>query len=82
MPVTGIGMLLNSKIFCILQVNLGIPILFLFICSFLVFLPFYADPVVIGMALLITSVGIPVYFVGVEWKNKPNLLRKIDGNAD
>jgi hypothetical protein len=61
-------------------VSLGIPITFIIIVAFLVLLPFYVDPVVIGMALLITAAGIPVYLVGVVWKNKPTWLIKIFGD--
>jgi L-type amino acid transporter 5 len=64
----------------VIKVSLGIPITFIIIVAFLVLLPFYVDPVVIGMALLITAAGIPVYLVGVVWKNKPNWLIKIFGD--
>jgi hypothetical protein len=63
-----------------IKVSLGIPITFIIIVAFLVLLPFYVDPVVIGMALLITAAGIPVYLVGVVWKNKPTWLIKIFGD--
>ncbi len=45
--------------------------MFLLICTFLVFLPLYVRPIEVGMGLLITASGIPVYFVAVYWKNKP-----------
>lgn len=61
------------------QVSLIIPIMFIFIVSFLVLLPFYVDPIVIGMALLITALGVPVYLVGVVWTNKPRWLISIMG---
>ena len=65
------------------QVSLGIPIVFLVICAFLVFMPFYVEPVQVGMGVLITVIGIPFYFVGVAWRKKPkillNMLGKIDG---
>ena len=60
-----------------IKVHLGIPILFLLICTFLVFLPLYVRPVEVGMGLLITCTGVPVYFVGVYWKNKPDWFKSI-----
>ena len=51
--------------------SIGIPIVFLVICAFLVFMPLYVEPVQVGMGILITVIGIPVYLVGVHWRNKP-----------
>ena len=59
-----------------------IPIAFFCICGFLVLLPFYVEPVVIGMGLLITVIGIPVYFVGVYWKNKPKVVQAVMGKKN
>jgi hypothetical protein len=53
-------------------VNLAIPIIFLFICTFLVFMPLYVRPIEVGMGLLITASGIPVYLVCIYWRNKPH----------
>lgn len=33
--------------------------------------PCYAAPYEVGMGILITATGIPVYYFGVLWKNKP-----------
>jgi len=54
-----------------IKVSLVIPILFLLICCFLVFLPIYVRPYEVGAGLLITATGIPFYFVGIYWQNKP-----------
>ena len=51
--------------------SIGIPIVFLIICAFLVFMPLYVEPVQVGMGILITVIGVPVYLVGVHWRNKP-----------
>ena len=62
-----------------IRVSLGIPIAFLLICSFLVFMPFYVEPLVVGMAVLITAIGVPVYLVGVWWRRKPEWLIRVMG---
>lgn len=62
-----------------IRVTIIIPLAFFIICSFLVLMPFYVEPVVIGMGLLITAVGIPVYLLGVWWKNKPKVVHQIMG---
>lgn len=60
-----------------IRVTIIIPLAFFIICSFLVLMPFYVEPVVIGMGLLITAIGIPVYLIGVWWKNKPKFVHQI-----
>ena len=56
-----------------------IPIAFFCICGFLVFLPFYVEPMTIGMGLLITAIGVPVYFIGVYWQSKPKVVHDVMG---
>lgn len=58
-----------------------IPITFLVICTFLVFMPLYVRPVEVGMGLLITASGIPVYLIGVYWQNKPNVFLEMLGRC-
>ena len=53
-----------------IKVNLVFPITFLLICTFLVFMPLYVRPLEVGLGLLITVGGIPIYLLGVRW-NKP-----------
>ena len=62
--------------------KLIIPIVFLLICSFLVFLPLYVRPMEVGMGLLITATGVPVYFAGVYWRNKPKWMLTILGETN
>jgi hypothetical protein len=50
----------QASVYPFFQVSLIIPSLFILIVLFLVLLPFYVDPLVIGMALLITVCGVPV----------------------
>merc|ERR1711909_220576 len=60
-----------------IRVSLGIPILFLLICTFLVFMPLYVRPVEVGMGLLITACGVPVYMLCVWWKKKPQWFKNL-----
>nr|XP_054749832.1 cystine/glutamate transporter-like [Lytechinus pictus] len=53
------------------KVPLVIPIIFVFCALFLVGMSIYSSPVDCGIGLAITLLGIPVYYVGVAWKNKP-----------
>lgn len=54
-----------------IKVNLLVPILFVGICIFLIIVPSYEVPYECGMGALITIAGIPIYFVCVAWKRKP-----------
>ncbi|XP_076333155.1 Y+L amino acid transporter 2-like [Tachypleus tridentatus] len=60
-----------------IKLNIVIPIVFLLICGFLVFLPFYVNPWDTGIGLAITLSGVPVYYLTVKWKKKPWLYRTI-----
>lgn len=56
---------------------LWIPITFVCICAFLVFFPSYQRPYEVGIGALITLSGIPAYFIGVRWKNKPLWFQRL-----
>lgn len=60
-----------------IKVNIIIPIAFLLVCGFLVFLPLYVRPYEVGMGLLITCSGIPAYFFFVYWESKPKWVRML-----
>jgi len=65
-----------------IKVNLIFPIAFLFICSFLVFMPLYVRPLEVGLGLIITAGGIPIYLLGVRWKKKPTwVLNSLEGTT-
>jgi len=49
---------------------LAVPLVFLCLCSFLVFLPIFRRPVEVGMGILITVTGIPFYLIFLYWKPK------------
>ena len=39
----------------------------------------YSEPVVCGVGLVIMLTGVPVYFLGVHWKNKPKCIYSFVG---
>jgi hypothetical protein len=57
------------------------PIVFVFICAFLVILPIFDKPFDTGMGILITLSGIPAYLIGVKWTEKPKWFNKRLGNC-
>ncbi|XP_064599397.1 asc-type amino acid transporter 1-like [Liolophura sinensis] len=60
-----------------LKLNLAIPISQLFVTIFVEALAIYTRPRKLGLAILIVAAGLPVYWVGVCWKNKPRMIRRI-----
>ncbi|XP_022919716.2 Y+L amino acid transporter 2 [Onthophagus taurus] len=64
-----------------IRVNIIIPIVFVLICLFLIVLPCVEAPKEVGMGVLLTLSGIPFYYFGVKWTEKPewfqNCLGKI-----
>ncbi|ELU15339.1 hypothetical protein CAPTEDRAFT_201482 [Capitella teleta] len=63
-----------------IKLPLFVPILFLACVFFLLVVPLYAEPYDTGMGILILCTGIPVYFIGIKWKNKPKSLEKFIKN--
>nr|CAD7425371.1 unnamed protein product [Timema monikensis] len=49
-----------------IKVSLWVPIVFIVVCMFLVFVPCYYVPYEVGMGVLITVTGIPAFFLGVS----------------
>lgn len=64
-----------------IKVWIGVPIIFVMLCFFLIIMPCVEAPYEVGMGVLITLSGIPAYYLGVCWTHKPlwfqNTMRKI-----
>ncbi len=61
------------------QFNIAIPVTFMIVVVFLLIVPLYAAPYDTGMGLLCVVSGIPVYIIGVAWKNKPKVFNDYMG---
>ncbi|XP_019731970.1 asc-type amino acid transporter 1 [Hippocampus comes] len=59
-----------------IKVNLLIPIAYMLFWVVLLCFSLYSEPVVCGLGMVIMLTGVPVYFVGVWWKNKPKWIYK------
>lgn len=64
-----------------IKVQLWIPVVFVIICAFLIVVPCYVAPYEVGMGVLLTLAGIPVYWIGVAWKDKPESFERILRNV-
>lgn len=54
-----------------IKVNLIFPVIYLLFWAFLLVFSLWSEPVVCGIGVAIMLTGVPVYFLGVYWKNKP-----------
>lgn len=65
--------------FCPVQVSMLIPISYLIFWAVLLGFSLYSEPVVCGLGMVIMLTGVPVYFVGVWWKDKPKWIYRLVG---
>lgn len=63
-----------------LQLPLVVPIIFVTVCALLIVVPCYVAPYEVFMGVIITVAGIPVYYMGVVWKDKPKSVQAAIGN--
>ncbi|KAM4710067.1 large neutral amino acids transporter small subunit 2 [Discoglossus pictus] len=54
-----------------IKINLIFPVIYLLFWAFLLVFSLWSEPVVCGIGLAIMLTGVPVYFLGVHWQNKP-----------
>lgn len=64
----------KPKQFRPIKVNLLVPCSYLVFWAVLLGFSLYSEPVVCGMGLVIMLTGVPIYFIGVQWKNKPQWI--------
>ncbi|KAM6177273.1 large neutral amino acids transporter small subunit 1 [Erethizon dorsatum] len=57
-----------------IKVSLALPVFFTLACLFLIAVSFWKTPVECAIGFTIILSGVPVYFFGVWWKNKPKWL--------
>ncbi|KAJ0029267.1 hypothetical protein NQD34_004264 [Periophthalmus magnuspinnatus] len=57
-----------------IQVSVLVPICYLLFWALLLGFSLYSEPVVCGVGLVIMLTGVPVYFLGVHWKEKPKCI--------
>lgn len=65
-----------------IRVNTAIPIIFIVLCVILVMLPSLEAPLNLFIGILIILAGVPVYYLGVRWKNKPASYNSVSRSVE
>ncbi|XP_061421772.1 large neutral amino acids transporter small subunit 2-like [Lethenteron reissneri] len=60
-----------------IKVSVIFPIIYLLFWAFLLVFSLVSEPVVCGVGLAMMLTGVPVYFLGVYWTNRPKFLDTI-----
>lgn len=64
------------------QVSLLVPVCYLLFWVLLLGFSLHSEPVVCGVGLVIMLTGVPVYFLGVYWKDKPKCIYNFIGKVN
>ncbi|XP_062337305.1 large neutral amino acids transporter small subunit 2 isoform X1 [Osmerus eperlanus] len=64
-----------------IKISLVWPTIYLLFWAFLLFFSLYTEPIVCGIGLAIMFTGVPVYFLGVYWDNKPQCFDTFIGKV-
>merc|ERR1712223_2107273 len=60
-----------------IKVHLFYPIIYVIASIFITIVPMVASPVETGIGTAIILTGVPVYFIFVYWKNKPQFIKSL-----
>jgi len=60
-----------------IRVNMFFPIIYTIATIFITIVPMIASPIETGIGIAIILTGVPVYFIFVYWKNKPQFIQSI-----
>lgn len=72
----------DSELVCtLLQIPWILPVTFVLVCAFLVVFGAIAQPMDTLIGFAISLSGIPIYFVGIYWENKPAWMLNFIGNS-
>lgn len=63
------------------QVPVLLPVFFIFICVFLLLMPLTIDANEVLWGIIMVLSGVPVYLLGVSWKNKPRTFTGFIGKC-
>ncbi|KAJ0181956.1 hypothetical protein K1T71_002678 [Dendrolimus kikuchii] len=57
-----------------IKINLILPITFLLICTLLFIFSCFRQPLEVGVGIALIALGVPVYYVFIEWKRRPKWM--------
>jgi solute carrier family 7 L-type amino acid transporter-like protein len=63
-----------------IRVNMFFPIIYTIATIFITIVPMIASPIETGIGIAIILTGVPVYFIFVYWKNKPQFIQSLLAN--